>query len=65
MPIVSVTILPQPPKKKAEMAKAITDDIHRIANIPKPAIVVAIYEVPAENCATNGVMVCDQLEAAH
>jgi 4-oxalocrotonate tautomerase family enzyme len=65
MPIVSITILPQSAEKKAEMAVSITNEIHRITGIPKPAIVVAIYEVPAENCATNGVMVCDQLEAAH
>ena len=34
MPIVQITILPQTAEKKAELSKAITDEIHRITGIP-------------------------------
>ena len=40
----------------------ITDEIHRIDGIPKEAIVIAFYELPAENFATNGVMLSEQFK---
>jgi 4-oxalocrotonate tautomerase family enzyme len=65
VPIVSITILPQSNEKKAEMAAVITNEIHRITGIRKEAIVIAIHELPGENCATNGVMVSEQLKRNH
>ena len=62
MPLVQITILPQTPEKKAEMAKAITDEIHRITNIPKDAIVIGFYELPAESFATNGEMLTEKFK---
>jgi len=62
MPLVHITILPQSAEKKAEMSKAITDDIHRIANIPKEAITIAFIELPAENFATSGIMLTEQFK---
>ncbi|MGD0756748.1 MAG: tautomerase family protein [Bacteroidales bacterium] len=65
MPIVSITILPQSVEKKAEMSKAITNEINRITGIPKDAIVIAIHELPAENFATNGEMLFEKFKREH
>jgi 4-oxalocrotonate tautomerase family enzyme len=65
MPIVTITILPQPVEKKAEMSRVITDDINRITGIPKDAIVIAFHELPAENFATNGEMLFEKFKKAH
>jgi 4-oxalocrotonate tautomerase family enzyme len=65
MPIVSITILPQSVEKKTEMSRAITDEINRITGIPKDAIVIAIHELPAENFATNGEMLCEKFKREH
>jgi 4-oxalocrotonate tautomerase family enzyme len=62
MPTVQITIIPQSAEKKAEMSKVITDEIHRIAGIPKEAILIAFYELPAENFATNGEMLSEQFK---
>jgi 4-oxalocrotonate tautomerase family enzyme len=65
MPLVQITILPQSAEKKAEMSKAITDDIHRITNIPKDAIVIGFYELPAESFATGGEMLTEKFKKQH
>jgi 4-oxalocrotonate tautomerase family enzyme len=62
MPTVQITILPQSLEKKTEMSKVITDEIHRIAGIPKEAIVIAFYELSAENFATNGEMLSERFK---
>jgi len=62
MPLVQITILPQSVEKKAEMSKVITSEINRITGIPKEAMVIAFYELPAESCATNGMMLSEQLK---
>jgi 4-oxalocrotonate tautomerase family enzyme len=65
MPIVTITILPQPVEKKTEMSRVITDDINRITGIPKDAIVIAFHELPAENFATNGEMLFEKFKKSH
>lgn len=60
MPLVQITILPQTAKKKKELAVGLTNEIHRITGIPKEVISIAFYELPAENIATNGVMVSEK-----
>jgi 4-oxalocrotonate tautomerase family enzyme len=65
MPIVSITILPQSVEKKAEMSKAITNEINRITGIPKDAIVIAFHELPAENFATGGEMLFEKFKREH
>jgi len=65
MPVVQITILPQSSEKKAEMSKAITDDINRITGIPKEVISIGYYELPAENFATNGVMLSEKFKQEH
>jgi 4-oxalocrotonate tautomerase family enzyme len=62
MPVVSITILPQTVEKKTEMSRVITDEINRITGIPKDAIVIAFYELPAENFATNGEMLFEKFK---
>jgi len=65
MPIVTITILPQSVEKKAELLKAITNEINRITGIPKDAIVIAIHELPAENFATSGEMLSEKFRRSH
>ena len=60
MPIVQISLIPQSEENKAEMSRVITDEIHRITNIPKESIVIAFYESPAENFATNGILVSEK-----
>lgn len=62
MPVVQITILPQSAEKKAEMAKAITEEIYRIAGIPKESITIGFYELPAENFCTNGIMLTEKFK---
>jgi 4-oxalocrotonate tautomerase family enzyme len=62
MPIVQITILPQTAEKKAEMSKVITDEIHRIAGIPKEAISIGYYELSADCFATNGEMLSERFK---
>ncbi len=65
MPLVEISFTPQSVEKKAEIAKVITDEIHRITNIPKEAIVIAFYELPAESFATNGELVSEKMKRMH
>ena len=62
MPVIQITILPQTAEKKAEMSRAITDEINRITGIPKEVITIGFYELPAENFATNGVMLTEKFK---
>jgi len=62
MPVVQITILPQTAEKKKELAIGLTNEMHRITGIPKEVISICFYEVPAENFATNGIMVSEKLK---
>lgn len=65
MPIIQISILPQSTEKKAEIAKVITDEMHRITGIRKEAMVVMFTELPAENFATNGELLSEQFKRMH
>jgi 4-oxalocrotonate tautomerase family enzyme len=65
MPLVQITILPQSAEKKAELSKAITDEMNRITGIPKEAITIGFYELPAENFATSGIMLSERFKKEH
>jgi 4-oxalocrotonate tautomerase family enzyme len=65
MPIVQISILPQSTEKKAEMSKVITDEINRITGIRKEAILIAFYELPTDNFATNGETLTEQFKRKH
>jgi phenylpyruvate tautomerase PptA (4-oxalocrotonate tautomerase family) len=62
VPLIQITVLPQPPEKKAEMSRVITDEINRITGIPKEVMVIAFYELPAESCASNGKILSEQFK---
>ncbi len=62
MPVIQISILPQTAEKKAEMSKAITEEINRITGIPKEVINILFYELSAENFATNGVMLSEKFK---
>jgi 4-oxalocrotonate tautomerase family enzyme len=62
MPIIQISILPQSTEKKAEMAKVITDEIHRITGIRKEAMVILFYELPPENGAEGGEMLSEKFK---
>ena len=62
MPVIQIPILPQTAEKKAEMSKAITEEINRITGIPKEVINILFYELSAENFATNGVMLSEKFK---
>jgi len=59
MPIVQVSISPQGKEKKAEMSKAVTDELSRITNIPKEKFVVLINELPKESIAVGGELLSE------
>ena len=65
MPIVQISILPQTAEKKAELSKAITDEINRITGIPREVISIGFYELPAESFATNGIMLTEKFKREH
>lgn len=62
MPVVEISMLPQSSEKKAEMYKVITDEIHRITDIPKEAIVIMFNELPADNFGTGGEMLSERFK---
>jgi 4-oxalocrotonate tautomerase family enzyme len=62
MPSVQITIMPQSLEKKTEMSRVITNEINRITGIPKDAITIAFYELPAESFATNGEMLSERFK---
>jgi len=54
MPIVRVTMFPRPKEVKEELAKAITDDIVRIARAPPDATTIIFEDLPQDNWAQAG-----------
>ena len=62
MPIVQITIVPQSTEKKAEMAKVITEEMHRITGIRKEAMIILFNELPAENIADNGELLSEKFK---
>ena len=63
MPKISVVIDPQPLEVKQELARIFTDELSRVAGIPKPDITVFFEELPLENIFSGGVMLRDKLAA--
>ena len=56
MPIITVEITPQSYEKKTEIAKAFTEELHRITGIPREPITVLFHERPVENISAGGTM---------
>jgi len=47
-------------EQKAQLVKAITDDMVRILNCPPEAVTIVITDVAKENWAKGGVLASDQ-----
>lgn len=60
MPVVHITLTPQSKEAKAEMARAITDDVVRVTGVPPQAVTVLFNELPAECIATAGTLLPDR-----
>ena len=55
MPILRVSLWSGRTKeKKAELAKALTDVMAQVANVPPQAVTIQFEELPKENWATGG-----------
>ena len=61
MPIVTVQLLPgRSHQQKAELARAITDAVAKIAKAAPEGTSVLFQEVPRENWAQGGVLMSDK-----
>ncbi len=54
MPVVRITMFPRTEEVKRELAKAITDDIVRIAKAPPDHTTIIFEDLPKENWAQSG-----------
>ncbi|MDD3398319.1 MAG: tautomerase family protein [Candidatus Methanomethylophilaceae archaeon] len=61
MPVITIDMLPRDYAKKSEIAKVFTDEMSRIAGIPKEAIVVLFHELSPEDFATGGEMLAERI----
>ena len=57
MPIIRVSLWSGRTKEiKAELAKALTDTMVKVAEVPADAVTIMFEELPKENWATKGVL---------
>ena len=57
MPILRVSLWAGRTKeKKAELAKALTDTMVKVAKVPPEAVTIMFEELPKENWATGGTL---------
>ena len=55
MPLIRVSLWSGRTKEqKAELAKALTDTMVKVASVPAQAVTIQIEELPKENWATGG-----------
>ncbi len=59
MPNISISMTPKPAEMKAQMAKAVTDQLSRISGIPSEHFVIMFNEMPKENIAVGGVLLSE------
>jgi 4-oxalocrotonate tautomerase family enzyme len=60
MPFVRVTSFPQTKEAKTQIAKGITDVIHKVTDIPKEYIWVVFEPMPKDSWSANGVLISEQ-----
>ncbi len=61
MPVVQVNLWEgRTREEKAEVVKAITDDLVRVLKCPPEAVVIMFSDYKRENWAKAGVLICDQ-----
>ena len=59
MPNVTISISPQEKEKKAQMAKAVTEELSRISGIAGDHFVIMFNEMPKESIAVGGVLLSE------
>lgn len=59
MPVVRITMFPRPGEVKKELAKAITDDMVRIARAPPDQTTIIFEDLPKENWALSGSLLSE------
>lgn len=62
MPVITIDMLPRDYAKKSEIARVFTEEMSRIAGIPKEAIIVMFHELSPEDFATGGEMLADRMK---
>jgi 4-oxalocrotonate tautomerase family enzyme len=60
MPFVRVTSFPQTKEAKAEIAKGISEVVHKVTEIPKEYIWVVFEPMPQDSWAAGGELVSDK-----
>jgi 4-oxalocrotonate tautomerase family enzyme len=60
MPFVRVTSFPQTKEAKAEIAKGITEVVHKATKIPQENIMVVFEPMPQESWSVGGTLVSDK-----
>lgn len=59
MPNVLISISPQETEKKAQMGKAVTEELSRISGIAPEHFVVMFNEMPKESIVVGGVLLSE------
>ena len=59
MPVVNISISPQPVDKKAQMVKAVTQQLSNITSIPEEHFVIMINEIPKESIGVGGTLLSE------
>jgi 4-oxalocrotonate tautomerase family enzyme len=60
MPFVRVTSFPQTKEAKAEIAKGITEVVHKATKIPQENIMVVFEPMPQESWSVGGTLVSEK-----
>ena len=60
MPFIRVTSFPQPKEVRAEVAKGITDVVHKATKIPKEAIWVIFEPMPQDSWSVGGTLASEK-----
>jgi 4-oxalocrotonate tautomerase family enzyme len=62
MPNVLISITPQEKEKKAQMSKAVTQELSRISGIEPEHFVIMFNEMPKESIAVGGTLLSEILK---
>ena len=60
MPFIRVTSFPQTHEAKAEIAKGITEVVHKVTQIPQEYIWVVFDPMPQDSWSAGGTLISDK-----
>jgi 4-oxalocrotonate tautomerase family enzyme len=60
MPFVRVTSFPQTQEAKAEIARGVTEVVHKVTKVPKEFISVVFEPMPQESWSVGGTLVSEK-----